>query len=71
MIRRLGYEEYKNKLTINSFSVSGAYSITRFLGIGISYNQWFSLGNKADTYEYYNTRDWDNKEKYPYDLNTV
>jgi hypothetical protein len=38
-------------LTVNSVSLSGAYSITRFIGIGISYNKWFSLGNKSETYE--------------------
>jgi len=66
-----GYSNYKNKVTVNSFSVSGAFSITRFLGIGITYNQWFSLGNEADGYDYTNTRDWDNKVAYPYDLNTI
>ena len=67
----LEFEDYSTKLTINSLSISGAYSITRFLGIGISYNQWFSLGNKSDGYEYHNTRNWIDKEEYPYDLNTV
>ncbi|MBN1415533.1 MAG: outer membrane protein transport protein [Bacteroidales bacterium] len=40
----------KNSLTVNSVSLSGAFSVTRFLGIGISFNEWFSLGN---TYNWY------------------
>jgi hypothetical protein len=64
------YYNYKNKVTVNSLSFCGAFSATSFLAFGISYNQWFSLGNKADFYEYYNARN-DNKEEYPYDFYTV
>jgi len=42
----------KRNLTVNSVSLSGAFSITRFIGIGLSYNQWFSLGNKMENHEY-------------------
>jgi hypothetical protein len=57
----------KNTLTVNSVSLSCAYSINRFIGVGISYNKWFSLGNKLETFELY----YDKKivpeapEKYP------
>jgi hypothetical protein len=45
--------DYDNNLTINSISLCGAFSITRFLGIGVSFNKWFSMGNKAKEYDYY------------------
>jgi hypothetical protein len=40
-------------LTVNSVSVCGAYSLNRFIGVGIAYNRWFSLGNKSETYALY------------------
>jgi hypothetical protein len=43
----------KKTVTVNSVSFSAAYSINRFIGIGISYNKWFSLGNKSETYSLY------------------
>jgi hypothetical protein len=42
----------KRNLTVNSASLSAAFSVTRFIGIGVSYNQWFSLGNNMENYEY-------------------
>jgi hypothetical protein len=66
----LGYNEYSNRATVNSISVSAAYSITRFLGVGITYNYWLSMGNEADDYSFYNTRTWD-KERYPYNQNVI
>ena len=67
----LGNSNYKNKVTVNSISICAAYSVTRFIGVGFSYNHWFSLGNRSDEYAFYNTRDWSDKIKYPYDQNIV
>jgi hypothetical protein len=47
---------YENNLTVNSISLCGAFSITRFLGIGVSFNKWFSLGNKSDEYIFFYTK---------------
>lgn len=47
---------YKNNLTVNSISICGAYSIARFMGIGVSFNKWFSMGNKSDEYLFYYTK---------------
>jgi hypothetical protein len=42
---------YGNRnLTVNSVSLSGAYSVNRIISVGISYNHWFSLGNQSETY---------------------
>ena len=49
----------KNNVTVNSVSLCGAFSITRFLSFGFSFNQWFSLGNKANSYSSYNTKLFD------------
>jgi hypothetical protein len=51
-----GDYDYNNNLTVNSISLCGAFSLTRFLGIGVSFNKWFSLGNKADEYNYFYTK---------------
>jgi len=61
----------KRNLTVNSVSLSGAFSITRFIGIGISYNQWFSFGNKMENniYTYGGYADeysWIRNTKYRY-----
>jgi hypothetical protein len=45
--------DYSNNLTVNLVSLCAAFSVTRFLGMGISLNKWFSIGNKADEYDYY------------------
>ena len=66
----LSYYNAKNNLTINSISLCGAYSFTRFLAFGISVNKWFSLGNKSDHYTYYNTKEIDSA-KYEYDENVI
>lgn len=47
----------KGNLTVNAVTLSGAFSVTRFLGIGFSYNRWFSLGNKAETSDRYQWQD--------------
>ncbi|MBN1415534.1 MAG: UPF0164 family protein [Bacteroidales bacterium] len=47
----------KKNVTINAVSTSIAYSFTRFLGLGLSLSIWFSLGNEANIYEHYNTRE--------------
>ena len=52
----------KNNVTVNSISLCGAYSITRFLNFGFSYNQWFSMGNKSDVYDHYNYKLLDNTD---------
>ena len=49
-------ENSMNNVTVNSISLCGAYSLTRFLSFGFLYNQWFSLGNNADIKTYYNTK---------------
>jgi long-subunit fatty acid transport protein len=36
----------KSKLTVNSLSLGGAYTLNRFIAAGFSYNAWFSMGNK-------------------------
>jgi hypothetical protein len=41
----------KRNLTVNSVSLDAACSITRFMDVGFSYNQWFSLGNKLEDAE--------------------
>ncbi|MBN1414761.1 MAG: outer membrane protein transport protein [Bacteroidales bacterium] len=60
-----GYQNGKNKITLNTLTFSSAFTITRFLGAGISINRWFSLGNQADYYSFSNTRAWD-KTEYPF-----
>jgi hypothetical protein len=47
----IGTSYGKRNLTVNSVSLTGAYSINRFIGVGISYNHWFSFGNKSETYD--------------------
>ncbi|MBN2275486.1 MAG: outer membrane protein transport protein [Bacteroidales bacterium] len=57
----------KNTITVNTASLSCAYSFNRFINVGISYNRWFSLGNKSETYElnYLKKIFWREPENYP------
>jgi long-subunit fatty acid transport protein len=52
----LSRHEGNNSLTVNAVTLCGAYSINRFIAAGFSYNHWFSMGNKEDIYDEYNSR---------------
>lgn len=64
----------RNYLTVNTISLCGAYPVTRYLSLGVSLNAWFSLGNKANYYTYYNSKliyDGEREdENYNYEHNT-
>jgi long-subunit fatty acid transport protein len=62
-----GTKNGENTLSVNSVSFSGAYSICRFISVGLSYNKWFSLGNKLETYSlYYEKKIYQEEaDKYP------
>lgn len=41
--------------TVNSLSLSAGYSLSNFLSLGLSFNKYFSLGNRSDwKYDYWN-----------------
>jgi long-chain fatty acid transport protein len=60
-----GRDNGKKTLTVNSISLCGAYSLNRFVGIGVSFNRWFSLGNKAHDSSLYYTKVLYNDSTYP------
>ncbi len=66
----LGYSNSKNKVTVNALSAGAAFSLTHYLGLGFSYHQWFSLGNTANNYWYYNSKNI-NDEKYEHNENIL
>ncbi len=53
----LSEKTYKNNLTVNTFSLCGAYPFTQYLSLGLSFNAWFSLGNASDYYAWYNSKE--------------
>ncbi|RDB06316.1 hypothetical protein DVG78_08615 [Runella aurantiaca] len=41
-------ESIKNNLTISNASLSAAYQLSRYVGIGVTANYWFGMGNKLN-----------------------
>lgn len=48
--------EANSNLTVNTVTLCGAYSINQNIAVGLSYNHWFSMGNKENIYDEYNSR---------------
>ena len=68
----LSEKTYKNDLTVNTFSLCGAYPFTQYLSLGLSFNAWFSLGNSSDYYTWYNSKEiyeGEQEDEYIYNKN--